>query len=147
MMLNTEEANASKISDETNINEAVASTHKIVKSAAKGHNEQLQEEIKDIKEQQEAEERSHWKSLGSVRCTEYCPNCNSPSGYQSSSGTYLYEGCVACSWLPIGTVLMIDGYEYTVVDVCGTDAIDIFVDTDGCYCSMNTYKEVYIYEP
>jgi 3D (Asp-Asp-Asp) domain-containing protein len=92
-------------------------------------------------------EQSHWSSIGSVRITTYCPCCNSPKGYQSSSGTTLYEGCVACNWLPIGTRVRINGTEYTVMDTCGTDAIDIFVDTpDGCHCDTNYYTNVEIYK-
>jgi len=86
-----------------------------------------------------------WESLGDCRITCYCPCCNDPAGsYQSSSGTTLYEGCVACSWLPIGTVLKINGTEYTVTDTCGTDAIDIFKDTSYCCCDENYYTEVFI---
>ena len=78
-----------------------------------------------------------WKSIGECRITYYCPCCNDPRGsYQSSSGVTLYEGCVACSWLPIGTKIRINGQEFVVIDRCGTDAIDIFVDTDSCYCSQ-----------
>lgn len=86
-----------------------------------------------------------WESLGDCRITCYCPSCNDPAGsYQSSSGTTLYEGCVACSWLPIGTVLKINGTEYTVVDTCGTEAIDVFKDTSYCCCNENYYTEVFI---
>lgn len=120
---------------------------KQVKQEADKIQKQKEEKAKKEKEKQEYE--SHWESLGYCRCTEYCASCNSPSGHQSSSGTYLTDGCVACSWLSIGTKLRIDGYEYVVVDKCGTDAIDIFVD-DGCgycHCNMNTYKNVEIWQP
>lgn len=93
------------------------------------------------------EEESHWVYYGSVRCTEYCASCNLPSGHTSSSGTYLSGGHVACSWLKLGTRIRLNGYEFVVVDRCGTDAIDIFRDTDGCYCNMNEYKELEIYVP
>lgn len=118
----------------TDIHTQTPHISKKIKKEAKQH-EQVLKEV------------SHWKSLGYVRCTEYCPSCNSPSGYTSSSGVSLYEGCVACSWLDVGTKIRIDGIEYTVVDICGTDAIDIFVDSSGCYCNMNTYKKVEIYVP
>lgn len=105
----------------------------------------LDECMQGIKER---EEESHWKSIGLVRCTEYCTSCNSPSGHHSSSGTYLTDGHVACSWLSLGTRIRINGYEFIVVDTCGTDAIDIFRDRDdGCYCNMNEYKEVEVYVP
>ena len=87
----------------------------------------------------------HWESLGECRITTYCPFCNSPQGHGSASGVYLEYGHVACGWLPIGTVIRIDGEEFTVVDVCGTDAIDIFMPyEDYCRCDMNTYKNVEI---
>ena len=90
-------------------------------------------------------EERKWESLGSCRITTYCPACNDPAGsYQSSSGTTLYEGCVACSWLPLGATLRINGSIYTVVDRCGTDAIDVFVDTSYCMCNSNYYTNVEI---
>lgn len=111
------------------------------------------EELSDKAEEEvetevsEFEDESHWTSLGSCRITTYCAGCNDPAGsYQSSSGAMLYEGCVACNWLPIGTRLRIDGCEYVVMDTCGTDAIDIFVDTGYCMCNANYYTEVYVYE-
>ena len=91
------------------------------------------------------EEEREWESLGYCRITTYCPACNDPAGsYQSSSGTTLYEGCVACSWLPLGATLRINGSIYTVVDRCGTDAIDEFVDTSYCMCNSNYYTKVEI---
>lgn len=83
-----------------------------------------------------------------ARITTYCPWCNEPEGHGSASGAYLTAGHCACNWLPIGTTIAIDGEEFTVVDICGTDAIDLFID-DGagyCHCDMNEYKEVVIYE-
>lgn len=84
-----------------------------------------------------------------VRVTEYCPSCNCPPGHGSASGKYLEEGDCACGWLPMGTVVIIDGEEYTVVDVCGTDAIDIFVNDDSgeCRCERNEYEEAVIIRP
>ncbi|MEA4922204.1 MAG: hypothetical protein VB031_02415 [Eubacteriaceae bacterium] len=79
-----------------------------------------------------------------ARITEYCPSCNDPAGYQSSSGKYLEDGDCACSWLPEGTQVNINGNVYTVVDTCGTDAIDIFRDTDICQCDANYYTIVKI---
>lgn len=86
-----------------------------------------------------------WVSLGHFRITTYCPSCNDPAGYQSSSGRILEEGMVACNWLENGTKLRIQGEVYTVNDYCGTNAIDIFVDTDMCYCNTNRYTEVEIW--
>lgn len=90
--------------------------------------------------------KHRWVSLGDCRITTYCPCCNDPAGYQSSSGKQLEEGMVACSWLENGTKLRIKGKVYTVMDYCGTDAIDIFIDTDICYCNTNCYVEVEIWK-
>lgn len=103
------------------------------------------EEKKKRERERKLREERQWESLGECRITTYCPACNDPAGsYQSSSGTTLYEGCVACSWLPLGATLRINGSIYTVVDRCGTDAIDIFVDTSYCMCSSNYYTKVEI---
>lgn len=96
----------------------------------------------------ETPEFPHWESLGYCRITEYCPSCNDPCGYQSSSGVTLQEGMAACSWLPIGTKLRIGGCEYVVMDTCGTDAIDIFRDSGVycCECSANYWAEVEVWQ-
>lgn len=83
-----------------------------------------------------------------ARITTYCPACNEPAGYGSASGKTLAPGDCACNWLPLGTVISIDGETFTVVDICGTDAIDLFID-DGsgvCHCNINRYEEVVVYE-
>ena len=85
-----------------------------------------------------------YEYIGECRITEYCPQCNDGSGHESSSGVYLEYGHAACNWLPIGTIVNIEGDEFVVVDTCGTDAIDIFVDTDECHCNLNEYKRVAI---
>lgn len=87
---------------------------------------------------------SEWY-VTTARITEYCPECNDPCGsHQSSSGKYLTDGDCACSWLAIGTEVKINGSIYTVVDRCGTDAIDIFRDTATCQCDLNETTTVYI---
>ena len=88
------------------------------------------------------EKKPEWKSLGECRITTYCPSCNDGSGHESSSGTYLEYGHAACNWLPIGTKISVEGEIFEIVDVCGTDAIDLFVDTEGCYCNTNEYRKV-----
>lgn len=96
----------------------------------------------------QAKPKAHWESLGYCRITEYCPQCNDPVGtYQSSSGATLCDGYVACNWLSNGTKIKIDGVEYVVMDTCGTDAIDIFNDTEVCQCARNEYQEVQIWKP
>ena len=85
-----------------------------------------------------------WESIGACRVTEYCPVCNDPEGYESASGKELATGDAACSWLPMGTEIRIGDREYTIVDVCGTDAIDLFIDSDECWCDRNEYVEVYV---
>lgn len=99
-------------------------------------------------QQQEEEVSGHWESLGSCRVTTYCTACNSPAGHASATGTYLEYGHVACSWLPMYSHILIDGEEFVVVDVCGTEAIDIFLDgpIDQCICDRNYYTEVYIWK-
>jgi len=105
-------------------------------------------QTKQVYQPQEEEVSGHWESLGDVRVTTYCTACNSPAGYASATGKYLEYGDVACSWLPMGTHILIDGEEFTVVDVCGTEAIDIFLDgpIDECICDRNYYTEVYIWK-
>ena len=90
--------------------------------------------------------KEEWKDLGECRITSYCPVCNDGSGHESSSGKELEYGDCACSWLPIGTKVSIEGEIFTVVDVCGTDAIDIFIDHDEeyCGCNLNEYRKVSI---
>ena len=84
-----------------------------------------------------------------VWVTEYCPACNSPAGHASATGKWLEDGDCACGWLPMGTEVTIDGKTYTVVDVCGTDAIDLFVDDDSgtCVCDRSEYVEAAIVMP
>lgn len=141
-----------------NINGAHAEDLKIreyqndVKPVMVGRIDDMKETEKCIQRKTKEEERkrklerskSKWESLGDCRITYYCPCCNDPTGYGSSSGETLQEGYVACSWLSNGTKIKINGTEYTVMDCCGTEAIDIFVDTDACYCNDNYYTEVKI---
>ena len=86
----------------------------------------------------------HYEDLGECRITTYCPSSNDRAGHESSSGVYLEYGHAACRWLPNGTIISIEGEEFEIVDTCGTDAIDIFVDTDYCRCDLNEYRHVYI---
>lgn len=86
----------------------------------------------------------YYEKIGTCRITEYCPACNDGGGYDSTSGTHLREGHAACRWLPNGTIISIDGVEFEIVDTCGTDAIDLFRETEICQCDMNEYKVVYI---
>lgn len=86
---------------------------------------------------------SEWEQLGKCRITTYCPSCNDGSGHESASGKYLEYGDCACSWLPMGTVISIEGEEFEVVDICGTDAIDIYIDDEsGCNCNLNEWRYV-----
>lgn len=89
--------------------------------------------------------KAAWKTV-EARITEYCPRCNDPDGYQSSSGKRLEEGDAACRWLPVGTKIKVFGQVYTIVDTCGTDAIDLFRDTSECNCDLNTWTNVKIKE-
>lgn len=84
--------------------------------------------------------------IGEHRITEYCATCNDGAGHESASGKYLEYGDAACNWLPFGTVIDIEGDEFVIVDTCGTDAIDLYVEdgVNGCNCSLNEYKRVAI---
>lgn len=86
----------------------------------------------------------YYEKIGTCRITEYCPACNDGGGYDSTSGKHLREGYVACRWLPNGTIISIEGEEFEIVDTCGTDAIDIFRDSDSCNCNLNEYRKVSI---
>lgn len=83
-----------------------------------------------------------------ARVTEYCPACNSPAGHGSATGAYLTTGHCAVGWLPMGSIVEIDGEMFEVVDVCGTDAVDVFRDDDSgiCHCDRNEYEEITVYE-
>ena len=101
---------------------------------------ETQDEYTRIKKEELAKsiKEGHWESIGSKRITHYCPACNTPANsYSSSSGQKLYDGAVACSWLPLGTIIKINGKIYRNIDRCGTSAIDVFRDTpDGCSCNV-----------
>ena len=88
-----------------------------------------------------------YEDLGECRITTYCPSCNDGAGHESSSGVYLEEGHAACRWLPNGTIISIDGFQYEVVDTCGMPGtIDIFIDDNSgeCHCNTLEYRHVYI---
>lgn len=93
-----------------------------------------------------AESQPIYEDPGQCRVTCYCPECNDGTGHESSSGAYLKTGHAACRWLPVGTIIDIEGDEFEIVDTCGTDAIDIFIDDDSgeCSCNLNEYKRVTI---
>ena len=86
-------------------------------------------------------------NIGECRITTYCPACNDGSGHESSTGTWLRSGHAACSFLPAGTVIDIEGERFTIVDTCGMPGtIDIFRDDNSgvCNCSLLEYKNVCI---
>ena len=85
-----------------------------------------------------------YTDIGDQRITSYCPSCNDGAGYECTAQKRLEYGDCACSWLPNGTKLSIEGARFTVNDTCGTEAIDIFIDTDECYCNLNEYRRVVI---
>lgn len=79
-----------------------------------------------------------------VRCTAYSPyDC----GGITASGEYVHEGGVACNFLPLGTVVAIDGYDYIVNDRCGIDGtLDIFMESyDRAITFGVQYKDIYVY--
>lgn len=107
-------------------------------------NKTIAKEIKKEKPKQIIKPKNKWKCIGKQRITCYCPSCNDPNGYQSSSGKRLRNGYAACNWLPIGTKINIEGEYFKIMDKCGTDAIDVFTDTPECQCNLNEYREVCI---
>lgn len=83
------------------------------------------------------------EDIGTYRITEYCAECNDPSGLESASGKRLHEGHVAMNGVPLGTIIEIDGKEYEVVDRCGIDGtVDIFKESDSCQCNRMEYKTI-----
>lgn len=109
-------------------------------------NKQIEKEVKKPKPKQKIEPKNSWKPLGKKRITCYCPHCNDPHGYESSSGKTLRYGYAACNFLPIGAKINIEGETFIVMDRCGpNDVIDIFIDTDSCQCNINEYRSVSIF--
>lgn len=101
-------------------------------------------QAKSFMGQKDQKAKEIWKNIGKCRITCYCPYCNDGSGYESSTGKQLKYGYVACSWLDPGTKISIEGDIFEVADICGTEAIDIFIDhNEGyCNCNLNEYKNV-----
>lgn len=92
------------------------------------------------------DESLEWVPLGKCRITTYCAYCNDGAGHESSTGTYLKYGHVACRWLEPGTIISIGGEQFEVVDTCGTDAIDIYLESNNgrCTCNLNEWRNVSI---
>ena len=80
------------------------------------------------------------------RYTHYCAcaTCNGNSNGITSSGRRISNGManpyyIACNWLPLGSVINVDGTNYTVVDRGGsglsaTGRIDIFTPEGHAAC-------------
>ena len=86
-----------------------------------------------------------WTSIGRKRITYYCPSCNSPRGtHRSAMGVRLREGYVAFNGARLGSKIKIGKRIYTVVDRCGTNAVDIFKDTVDCHCHSSSYQNVQV---
>lgn len=80
------------------------------------------------------------------RYTHYCAcaTCNGSSSGTTSSGKKIYNGManpyyIACNWLPLGSVISVDGTNYTVVDRGGSGLstvgrIDIFTPEGHSAC-------------
>lgn len=89
--------------------------------------------------------RRGWTSIGRKRITYYCPSCNSPRGtHRSAMGVRLREGHVAFNGARLGAKIKIGKKIYTVVDRCGTNAVDIFKDTMDCHCHSSSYENVQV---
>ena len=77
-------------------------------------------------------------------CSAYTPyDC----GGITATGEYVHVGGVACNFLPLGTVVTIDGQDYVVNDRCGIDnCIDIFMESrENAIQFGRQYKEVYVH--
>ena len=77
-------------------------------------------------------------------CSAYTPyDC----GGITSTGEYVHVGGVACNFLPLGTMVTIDGRDYIVNDRCGIDGcIDIFMEShEDAIQFGRQYKEVYVH--
>ncbi|MBR4240714.1 MAG: G5 domain-containing protein [Eubacterium sp.] len=87
--------------------------------------------------------------LGQVidgRYTHYCAcsTCNGAGAGTTSSGKRIYNGMknpyyIACNWLPLGSVIKVNGHNYTVVDRGGSGLsrkgrIDIFTPEGHSAC-------------
>ena len=82
----------------------------------------------------------------SGRYTHYCAcaTCNGSGSGTTTSGRRIYNGMenphyIACNWLPLGSVIKVDGVNYTVVDRGGsglsrTGRIDIFTPEGHAAC-------------
>lgn len=82
----------------------------------------------------------------SGRYTHYCAcaTCNGSGSGTTTSGRRIYNGMadphyIACNWLPMGSVIKVNGVNYTVVDRGGsglsrTGRIDIFTPQGHAAC-------------
>lgn len=78
-----------------------------------------------------------------AECSAYTPyDC----GTITATGETVHVGGVACNFLPVDTVVVIDGREYVVNDRCGIEnCIDIFMESyEDAIQFGRQYKEVYI---
>lgn len=103
----------------------------------------------DITPTEAAEPVEEWESLGTWKCTAYCPEkcCNGKHAWQTASGEPMIVGrTIAVGHLPFGTELMIDGHVYVVEDrgVRGNH-VDILFGSHGEANDFGVqYKEVKI---
>lgn len=103
---------------------------------------------KEVKKEIKKHKKSKYKNIGTYKITEYCSVCNTPTNTtKTASGRYVPYYSVACSDLPLGTIIYIDKKEYRVDDTgCKSGIIDMLVEPkDGaCACDLCEYKDVYI---
>ena len=86
------------------------------------------------------------ESLGNVVTSAYCSCsiCCGKNDGMTASGKKIYNGMpnpyyVACNWLPMGSVIQVDGVNYTVVDRGGSGLskkgrIDIYTPEGHAEC-------------
>ena len=131
-----------KVKSETVVKEVVKKkpVNKVVKVGTK----QIDETVKP-----NGVESANGFTLGqeiSGRYTHYCAcaTCNGSGSGTTTSGRKIYNGMedphyIACNWLPLGSVIKVDGVNYTVVDRGGsglsrTGRIDIFTPQGHAAC-------------
>jgi 3D (Asp-Asp-Asp) domain-containing protein len=95
-------------------------------------------------------------SLGEFKVTHYCPCpkcCGEWADGVTYTGTVATEGrtiAVDPDVIPLGTVVVIDGQEYTAEDIGGAiqgSRIDIYMDSHQAALEAGVkYEEVFIYD-
>jgi len=96
--------------------------------------------VSEYRNTEQERENEEYTNRGEIRtmhvtCTAYSAGDGMTPGTVMASGKTVYNGAVACNFLPLGSKVRIDGRIYTVEDRCGyNDRIDIYMDSVAeCY--------------